>query len=474
MSYIILGSFAAAAGLLAIALLFLAVKAGDRIRAGLLPWYIPVFLFGQAMAVLFSGRQLTETDLMTSGSTVAFGWMSWVIRAASIVLAVSFALAVYRYIFERRRIHPPQMVIATAFTVFWICNVIAPIFFSRFPGEMGAEHIYPLILVYALCLLNQDELLTLIRLARNAVALYILLSLLVAAAMPDVALQTSYTQSYFGAMPRLFGVAPHAIALAVVCVTGLVLAWRMPFQNKAIQWVFVGACFVALVLSQAKAVWLSVIAALFLVLPWAVVPGRRLFDRLALSSSRGFVGVGGGLILVAILLFTCSALFFGDRWVAEALDMDQLQKLSTLTGRDMIWEVAQEEWRRNPVFGYGFELFGATHRMQIGMPHATSGHSLWFDTLGRAGTVGLLGLVVYLLIVMRAAFTGSETRVYSLFMFVSLLVQSVSEVSIAASSVSPTNIAQFIMLALILSGNCRQAVTSRRVVPPGELPTPTA
>ena len=100
-----------------------------------------------------------------------------------------------------------------------------------------------------------------------------------------------------------------------------------------------------------------------------------------------------------------------------------------MTGRDQIWAIAMDEWRANPLFGYGPGLWDDAYRQSINMPNATNAHNQFVDTLARSGIVGATGLVLYALtlLVFSVRFSRS-TQGLSLALFVTLTLLSISEV----------------------------------------------
>jgi O-antigen ligase len=103
-------------------------------------------------------------------------------------------------------------------------------------------------------------------------------------------------------------------------------------------------------------------------------------------------------------------------------------EIATLTGRDIIWAVALDEWRRNPLFGYGASMWNDAYRIQIGLEEATSAHNQFLQSLGSAGLVGLTGLLVYVGALMLHAINARRaTRGLSVAIFTTVLVRCFTE-----------------------------------------------
>jgi O-antigen ligase len=130
--------------------------------------------------------------------------------------------------------------------------------------------------------------------------------------------------------------------------------------------------------------------------------------------------------IVAIMLFGN----LDDRF-AKLASTKEGGELLSFTGRDQIWRVALDEWARNPLVGYGSHLFDEEYRDMIGMTFATHGHNQLIDTLARAGTIGAIGLVCFMVMFAFMVFkTAKRTQGLSLALFVLVIVRSISEVPI--------------------------------------------
>jgi O-antigen ligase len=115
--------------------------------------------------------------------------------------------------------------------------------------------------------------------------------------------------------------------------------------------------------------------------------------------------------------------------VSDFLESPEGARMATLTGRDRIWAIAAQEWSSHPVFGYGLTLWDAAYRARIDLPHATHAHNQFMDDAARAGSVGVIALVVYaaVLLVMSVRYARA-TGGLSIAFFLSLALRAVSEV----------------------------------------------
>jgi len=148
--------------------------------------------------------------------------------------------------------------------------------------------------------------------------------------------------------------------------------------------------------------------------------GAAAFSLLSLS----------GVIGVAMLLLP--ALGVSLEGLSET---QQGYEASRFTGRDVIWSLAVQEWMRNPLFGYGISMWNDAYRMQIGMDHAVSAHNQFLQTLSVAGSIGLIGLLVYLGTLMRYAVRAARrSQGLSIALLILVLLRCVTETPLQLES----------------------------------------
>jgi len=129
-------------------------------------------------------------------------------------------------------------------------------------------------------------------------------------------------------------------------------------------------------------------------------------------------------------------------------------ELASFSGRDIIWNIALEEWHKNPIFGYGLPIWGEDFRKSINMANATSAHSQFYQSLSVAGMVGFLGLLTYLfsLIVMTIS-TFKPSKGFSLAIFFVLMSGCFSEVPLVMDSFGASPVIAHGLLLVMLSSN---------------------
>ena len=115
---------------------------------------------------------------------------------------------------------------------------------------------------------------------------------------------------------------------------------------------------------------------------------------------------------------------------------------------------------RNPLFGYGISMWNDSYRMQIGMDHAVSAHNQFLQTLSVAGTMGLIGLVVYLGVLVRYAIRAARrSQGLSVALLILVLLRCVTETPLQLESfLSGAFVTQLLLFHLALA--CGQPAPS--------------
>ena len=165
-------------------------------------------------------------------------------------------------------------------------------------------------------------------------------------------LDSSYSQGLLPGVPRFGGLASHPVMMGMLTQTALLLLWARPFERK---WLTVCAWILGLgvlFFAQSKTAWLAfIISACCMVL---VRKAPDSIDKLGDPRANSFgVLLLVGVIAVAVALLVGVVVFDVPGLLDDFLGSSEGAQLTSLTGRDRIWVVALDEWRNNPVFGYG-------------------------------------------------------------------------------------------------------------------------
>jgi O-antigen ligase len=408
-------------------------------------------LFVVALTSITSGRDLTtmawglETPEVEQSRSPL---MSLIQPVASLfILTLSGERIISRWLHRESGPHPHQFLFLT-FLVFWIGTVAAPALFSANP-KMSHDFVYPLVIGSACVLATGKERDMAFRATRNALVIFMIASLVMIPLQPSLVMDASYAQGLLDGVPRLAGLAPHAVSmgllsqLALTCL--LVYPYRKKWVNRLVWVLGLSVLFIA----QSKTGWIAFFLCSLCIL--LVKDGPPLWRRISdprnpvfgvaavLSFMVGFLLLGAGLLLTNL-----------DAKLSNFFNTDQGAMLVTMTGRDQIWAIAWDEWERNPIFGYGPSIWDFNYRTSIGMLNATHAHNQFMDTLSRSGTVGAASLVFYavVLLVCSIRYAG-RSQGLTLALFLGLVLRSVSEVPLHLFGYGPELIAQVLLLMVI-------------------------
>ncbi|HXE49820.1 MAG TPA: O-antigen ligase family protein [Ramlibacter sp.] len=397
-------------------------------RTGFLHWMLPAMLGLVALTTLLSGRDLSQlfAELQAGADIVRHPIVAWAQRGVSILLLVISAERIISHIVLRK--HLPSTVLALVFLAYWLATVAFPAVFGSHP-LIAHEYLYTLVIGFAAVLAGPAEFDQIVGAARNALFAFLLAGFLLIPFDAPMVLDETYTLGLLPGLPRLGGLAPHPVALAMFAQMALLCLWCKPFERRwltAAGWLVGGA---ALFLAQSKNAWVAFLLCALCML--AVRRGAGLWQRVGDPRRSSGLGVLVCLAVIGIALGVMGWILLGnvEEQAAGFFDSAEGAQLLSMTGRDRIWAVAIEEWQSNPMFGYGPGLWDAEYRASIGLLNATNAHNQFMDTLARSGSVGAAALVLYagVLLVLSVRY-AKATGGFSLALFVALALRSISEV----------------------------------------------
>jgi O-antigen ligase len=421
----------------------------------------PAMLMVGALSVLVSNRDLTQAfiALEQSAETLADPVQNpivvWVQRAVSLLLIAGSLDRLLAHFSQRRTV--PSMSLTGTFLLFWLTTVLAPGLLGAHP-ILTHEYAYSLLFGLAATLTFPQEREDILLASRTALFVFMLAGLVLLPFNPNMVLDNSYTQGLLPGVPRFGGLASHPVMMGMLTQTALLLLWARPFQRR---WLTVCAWILGLgvlFFAQSKTAWLA-----FIISASCMVLVRKAPDSLEKlgdprASSFGVLLLLG-VIAAAVALLVGVVVFDVPGLVDDFLGTSEGAQLTSLTGRDRIWVVALDEWRNNPVFGYGPAIWDAEFRQAIGIPNATHGHNQMIDTLARCGTVGAIGLVCYAIVLLVLSLRYARaTQGLSLAMFLTLALLSISEVPLLLVGYGP-DVFTHLLLVVTLAGS---AVEQRR------------
>lgn len=436
--------------LLVIGGMALLVHWGARREQGLLPYVFYPILLVYGLSNLLSGRDLSLTSGELAVQVVAkHALVVWLGRLTSLFILLVCAERILHRLLTWGRKAPLAGGLLLAFWVFFLSNTISPALFGRH-FYLSHEFLYVIVLGWAALLITEEgELRTALGAARNASLLLLFGSLLCLLIKPKLVMVSNYAGLMPGLHWRFVGLAGHSNTFGLLLVFFMLCLWCQPFQWRLLQLASWGAATLALVLAQSKTAW---VAWILCALSLAYFGRREQLQRLLRDFRRPYLS----LALLSGLLFGVAVLslgfMFGDfeSRVTRFFNTQQGVDLLSVSGRRQIWQIAVQEWERNPVFGYGLSIWDETFRRGIGMPFASHAHSQFYQSLSSAGLVGVAGLLGYtgalLYFVTRTAHASGGL---SLALFILLACRALSEVPLAMKGLSPDLLTQLLLLIVL-------------------------
>jgi len=399
-------------------------------QRGFFAWLFVIIIGMMAIYTLLSGRSLAVIEnlfvVVPDGQSAGLG--AWLGRLVSIVgLAICLERLIHVGFARRSRLD-------VAWPLFWsfLLYVFSTVVLSGVVGTRGGlshRFIYPTLAVFVAVLVAAEDGLRSMRFARNALLIFLVVSVFLVPVMPDLVLQRNYQGiSIPGVHVRYWGLATHANSLGPLAGIFLMLLWNDPLQSRGwnmAAW-FLGSGSLLLTLSK-TAFGLTAIG--LIVMSW-----YRIAPRIGESWRRGQTSY-----LMVVMLFSSMLLLiaaagliitgeFEDFWggfVATRAGSD----VYSLTGRDVIWTATLAEWRSNLWFGYGPSLWDEEHRIRVGLPHALHAHNQFVHALGAGGVLGLAGTLVYFLMLGGYCFRfSSQTRGLTMALFIAIAMRCITEV----------------------------------------------
>lgn len=437
-------AFALAVGcILAFAIL---LGAEDRLGGWVLPATIPLIALGICTSSLLSGRdlRLAAFDLTLNTAGVGAGG-SWLLRGITIVLLGIWSARIAGQWLRRNKVQPVGG--GRLFVGFALLFSANNLLNSAFGTEPAFIHnlLYPIVVFAAAYAARREPLSQIISMAKLALFGMMFLSLAVAVVKPDLALQPNYKGWIPGLSIRLWGVGSNANSIGPLALVALLIEYMQPYRRRWVHGAVVAASVAVLVLAQSKTVW---VAGLFVL---AVLAWHR-FGKV-----RGGVDMRFALIVVVVASVPLLAMLMVDPtriWNKLFMSPD----VTTISGRAQIWSVALSEWLRNPLFGYGPEIWGPVYRERVGMQFAFHAHNQFLQSLSAAGTLGVVSLVIYLWFLGKGALLQAEqSRGVSVALYVLVLLRCMTETPLTVSTLFNGDILMHLLLFVIcLRGVAKQ------------------
>lgn len=403
-----------------------------------------------ALITISSGRDLTlgAWSTLTQEAEARAPWAAWLQRGLTLLLLLLSSERIASTVFRRKRAGAFTWLLPL-FVMYWCCAVASPALFGRYP-QFSYEYLYPLFIGVAGLLVSGKECAQFVIATRNATLLFLAAGVFLIPVKMGLVLETNYSQGFIPGLPRMAGLSPHALQLGLVVQVSLLTLWLEPLKSKwwnRMAWLM---CLLVLFLAQSKTAWISFAVCASVMQMVQSGPEVR---KWVFNPERPFQGVVSilGLVLFAMLL-AYGALFsqVGDK-VLGFFDTKEGATLLTLNGREQIWEVAFQEWERNPVFGYGPSFLNLAHRTSIGMLNATHAHNQFVDDLARAGLVGASALVIYAVALLCLSIRFAiRSQGLSIALYMVLFFRGVSEIPLSLYGYSSEFAAHLLLLMVLV------------------------
>ncbi|AEG92174.1 O-antigen ligase family protein [Ramlibacter tataouinensis] len=437
--------------------------AAHKPSSGLLPLVFQAIIFFVAVSILASGRDLTQlyVQLESVAEPTRPTVIAWVQRGISLLLLLASAEQIANHFSLGRR--TPSVILLLSFLLYWLGTVGIPAVFGTHPA-ISHDLIYSLAIGTAACLVGIQERDRILDGARNALFVLMLAGVLFIPINIRLVLDVGYSQGLIPGLPRFGGLTPHPVTQGMLAQIALLLLWCRPFQRRWLNRCAWALGLGVLFLAQSKTAWLAFLVCASCML--AVRQGGGFWQRMSDPRRGGGLGVLVCLGVIAVVLAAGTWILVGNAsgQLDDFLGSREGAELMSMTGRDRIWEAALEEWRNNPMFGYGLTIWDNVYRASIGMPQATHAHNQFMDDLARSGSVGAGALVIYasVLLVLSLRYARA-TGGLSLVLWVAIALQSIAEVPLRLIGYGTELFNHLLLLVTLASA----ASAERRAAPAG-------
>jgi len=445
-----LGSTAFAATLGIVLFIALVLHWGHQKEQGLMPYifYSTFLIF--ALTTLLSGRNLDQPNQFADLFMTKHPLLLWLGRANSLfILFAACERIAQRFLQSGDKPNAPTLLLA-ALWLYFFTNIVSSAFFGAH-SSLSHEYLYSILAGTGALLLAQGEGDIAVRTVRNALFIFIVLSALTLAFRPEMVIDRHYQGLIPGFNLRYYGLSSHANGFAPLIVVFLMCLWNKPFSSPWLNLLSRTIGVISLVLTQSKTSWIAFTACALCIgyFHYGDFFRRQIYNArhpqfamtllltmMTVTTTVGFIFIFTELGETIYLFFTTS----------------EGEKLLSLSGRDQIWAAAIQEWRRNPLFGYGLNIWDEYYRAQIGIPSAVHAHSQFHQSLSSAGIVGITGLIIYAVALFRFALqTAKPSKGLSIGLFIIILAGSLSEIPLAMNSLGPEVLTHLLLLMLIAS-----------------------
>ena len=320
----------------------------------------------------------------------------------------------------------------------WLIMILAYTLTNGFTGSLFGTHpgfkpglLYPALVLVFLAIDDRWQIDSVLSISRNLLFWALLVGLILLPIKPGLVLEQNVT----GYIPfvhfRFWGVASHANAIGSVAVTFLLIRYLKPFRISWLNWFSIFAAVGTLILSQSKTSILGGLVAYVVILMYQLFQAYH-YKRSLLQWS--IIDVAKLVVCIALIGIPILLSIFGVD-PSHSLNSKFAQSVETLSGRTQIWEVAINEWKSSPIFGYGPSIFDEEYRMRMGMNFLYHAHNQFIQTLAESGAVGAFGLIIFLTKCAAESIKAAKaTKGASIAILVFILVRCLTEVPLRSGA----------------------------------------
>lgn len=358
-----------------------------------------LLLAGFTLSILVSGRNAslygTVANLSEGPGSQA---SSWVLRLATAAAVGGSVIIVLAALLRKSALNSTTRPLFLAFCgYFFAAYVVSSLFGTVF--ALSYKTFYPFAIVCALYLTRHEKATSLIRPARDLLHLILLLGLLLIPIAPDLVRQAHFSGFVPALSFRYWGLTSHANNVGPLAIFFLLLVYWMPYGSRWLNVTALTVAMLTILLSQSKTAYVvtAAVAGVFILRFIVLSVIKRQFNTV-----NAMVGIGltMALVVAALLVVITGVYERPFDYIVSKL----LVRNSFLTGREVIWSITIGEWERNPLFGYGPDIWGDVFSAKYGyLGIASNAHNQLLDTLGASGYLGITFFAVYFVMLWRYA-----------------------------------------------------------------------
>jgi len=421
-----------------------------RLRRFAVPALYMLIIVSNAITTIVSGRNVYTALFYASHDPNP--WSKWIVR---IVIVTTLAICVTRILAavsskENRGVGGAGIFLA--FLLYFLTNGVLNSAFGAEPVFRHDLFYAPLLFAAVFASRTQDPE-TAIGSLKWGLLMFFTASCLVATVAPDLTIDQRYTAGWLpGVQIRFWGLSTNPNSIGPLAVLYVLLAFHQPIARRWLHYLGILIAVSVLVLTQSKTAWAAaaVTVPVLLVLRSRPASPPRTRHRTNASYAVGLavtsIFIIGPLGVVAVWGLSQSGISIQDVMTTVVG-----KQVATLTGRNVVWELAIRAWAQNPFFGYGVRVWDPAYRAQIGLSSATSAHNQFLQSLSAAGIVGLVGLLVYLGALTRYAIAAwRPTLGLSVAVLLLVLFQCITETPLSIESFLGGEFLQHLLLFQIV------------------------